>query len=161
MEGHAPWLTTPDGSEYLPDDLEENLSDSDLLRKQYLDYVCKYPGVFESLAGVFEVELPAGRSSSVPPSLNLDTNYAEDCVCAYCGKIFDRPTRARDCRNRDLGLTPHKCLGMCGVVGWSATSSPCVRYVLNPQYTSSTASYASEAVLLEHINLREMRCPWW
>jgi len=178
-ESHALWLTTAppaDGSEgqCLPDnDLEENPNYSALLCKQYVDYVSKYPGVFESLAGVFEEDLPPpqpsdlgelpaatiaavaslisvdspkvstydssgtaphespSHPSSVPPSApNLGTSYADNRVCTYCGKIVDRPTRARDCRNRHLGLTPHKCQGRCGVVGWSAKSSHCVKYVL-------------------------------
>ena len=171
---HASGVPWPDGLEARcpPDDLGEDPSYSALLLTQYLDYVRNCPGVFESLAGVFEVDLvvpqpshgrddiattvpslisdnsyvnistcdssgtaPHGSLShplSVPSLSNLGTSYAHDCVCTHCGKEFDRHTRARDCRNRDLGLTPHKCLGRCGVVGWLAKSSSCVRYVLNP-----------------------------
>lgn len=52
-----------------------------------------------------------------PPSI-ASTSYEKNHVCTYCGIAFDRYTRARDCRNMDLGLTPHHCLGQCGIIGW-------------------------------------------
>jgi len=54
---------------------------------------------------------PPSTSMTNPPSQKLYN-------CTYCGTFFDRYSRARDCRNMDLGLTPHHCLGKCGTVGW-------------------------------------------
>ena len=41
-------------------------------------------------------------------------------ACLNCGRTFDRHSRARDCQNMDLGLTPHRCRGRCNSDAWYA-----------------------------------------
>lgn len=57
-------------------------------------------------------------ASPVPSTSAASSSYEKTHICTYCGTAFDRFTRARDCRNMDLGLTPHACLGRCGKPGW-------------------------------------------
>jgi hypothetical protein len=65
------------------------------------------------------VDPPVGPSSLAPPShespapppppaTSTPNSRAERLYnCTYCCTLFDRYSRARDCRNMDLGLTPH------------------------------------------------------
>jgi hypothetical protein len=61
---------------------------------------------------------PHQSTSSIPSTSAARSSYEKNHICTYCGTAFDRSTRARDCRNMDLGLTPHQCLGRCGMPGW-------------------------------------------
>lgn len=40
--------------------------------------------------------------------------------CAICNRSYDRDQRARDCANKDLGLTPYVCGNRCGRTNWCA-----------------------------------------
>jgi hypothetical protein len=53
-----------------------------------------------------------------PSTSSASSRYEKTHACTYCGTAYDRSTRARDCRNMDLGMTPHRCLGRCGKPGW-------------------------------------------
>jgi hypothetical protein len=67
---------------------------------------------------------PANSPQPLPPppplpSLSTTNSHRQKLYnCTHCGTLFDRYSRARDCRNMDLSLTPHGCLGKCGIVGW-------------------------------------------
>jgi hypothetical protein len=38
--------------------------------------------------------------------------------CDFCGKVYDRVNRARDCQYHDQKLTPYQCGGFCGHNMW-------------------------------------------
>ncbi|KIM21824.1 hypothetical protein M408DRAFT_299829 [Serendipita vermifera MAFF 305830] len=42
--------------------------------------------------------------------------------CVVCGHMYDRAQRARDCANRDRGLTPYVCGAECGRMNWYVCS---------------------------------------
>ena len=75
-----------------------------------------------------DIDSPVGPSSLAPashqpppplPSTSTTGFLSQKLYnCTYCGTLFDRYSRARDCRNMDLGLTPHQCLSRCGTVAW-------------------------------------------
>ncbi|KIM21826.1 hypothetical protein M408DRAFT_333209 [Serendipita vermifera MAFF 305830] len=62
--------------------------------------------------------------------------------CSECGHLYDRAQRARDCANKDRGLTPHACRSQCG-------------------RGSCTKAYSSEVLLREHIASpgNRVQCP--
>jgi hypothetical protein len=79
--------------------------------------------IVDSTVGPSSDLAAAGRQPPPPPSPPPSTSTANTHPqklynCTRCGTLFDRYSRARDCRNMDLGLTPHHCLGKCGIVGW-------------------------------------------
>ncbi|KIM25843.1 hypothetical protein M408DRAFT_25956 [Serendipita vermifera MAFF 305830] len=54
------------------------------------------------------------------PALPLDSglpttsqHVRREHPCIQCGKIYDRKTRARDCRLQDFGIMPYQCAGRC------------------------------------------------
>jgi hypothetical protein len=80
-------------------------------------------------ASFLVVDPPVGPSSLAPvgpqppplppPSTSTTSSHNQKLYnCTHCGRWFDRYSRARDCRNMDLGMTPHLCLGKCGIAGW-------------------------------------------
>lgn len=65
--------------------------------------------------------------------------------CVVCSRPYDRAERARDCANRDKGLTPHTCGGQWGK-------------------TNCTKAYSSGALLRVHLippEDRDFQCPKW
>ncbi|KIM25573.1 hypothetical protein M408DRAFT_208561 [Serendipita vermifera MAFF 305830] len=84
-------------------------------------------------------------ASPTPPVDGPHDRRRYNYYCVVCGRPHDRAERARDCSNRDLGLTPHACGGQCGT-------------------TNCTKVYSSEALLRQHLARpqdRDVQCPKW
>jgi hypothetical protein len=71
-----------------------------------------------SLAPASSQPLPLPLPLPLPSPSTTNSHRQKLYNCTHCGTFFDRYSRARDCRNMDLGLTPHGCLGKCEIVGW-------------------------------------------
>jgi hypothetical protein len=76
------------------------------------------------------------RNSSTITHAQIDAvpSYSEgrrEFSCTKCRRAHDRASRARDCANQDLGLTPYQCRGACGDTNWSVlTFKPIQGYLL-------------------------------
>jgi hypothetical protein len=79
--------------------------------------------------------------------------------CIKCRRVYDRATRARDCANQDLGLTPYQCKGACGDVNWSV---PVFRLLQKYLLTcdDSPVAYSSEECWRRHL-APSVQCPRW
>lgn len=55
---------------------------------------------------------------ATPPASNSHARRRYNYYCEVCGHSYDRAQRARDCANRDTGLTPHACRSQCGRMNW-------------------------------------------
>jgi hypothetical protein len=64
-------------------------------------------------ASVYSAPLATRPSPSIP---RVGYQYKHHCL--ECGAGFDRGTRARDHRFKDLGQTPYACSGGCGRSTW-------------------------------------------
>lgn len=72
-------------------------------------------GISVSLASA---SLPAMMSVAYGPPVRRQYKHR----CLECGNTFDRARRARDCANKNLGLTPFACRGRCGKLNWYVVS---------------------------------------
>jgi len=68
------------------------------------------PGSYEETSAVAE--------SAQVPAVSSHPQGRRVFACSFCRKPYDRISRARDCENQDLGLTPHRCGGGCGNINW-------------------------------------------
>ncbi|KIM25571.1 hypothetical protein M408DRAFT_26120 [Serendipita vermifera MAFF 305830] len=92
---------------------------------------------------VEETSPSTNAAQPTPPSSGSHAHRRYNYHCAVCNHPYDRAQRARDCANRDRGLTPHACGGLCGVL-------------------NCTKAYSSEALLREHFappEDRDVQCP--
>lgn len=92
---------------------------------------------------VEEVILAANASQPMPPASGPHARRRLNHTCVVCGHPHDRAERARDCANKDRGLTPHACGGQCGI-------------------TNCINTYSFAALLREHIappQNRDVECP--
>lgn len=94
-------------------------------------------------------EANPSTSSAQPTPLTSGSHVCRryNYSCEVCGRPQDRAERARDCANRDRGLTPHAFLSGTSVDG-----------------SDSTKAYSSEALLREHLappEDRDVQCPKW
>ncbi|KIM20987.1 hypothetical protein M408DRAFT_117721 [Serendipita vermifera MAFF 305830] len=72
-------------------------------------------------------------TNSIQPTSHAFGSYARhNHECVECGHLYDRVQRARDCANRDRGLTPYVCGARCGRL-------------------RCTKAYSFEALLREHL----------
>lgn len=63
-------------------------------------------------------------TNSIQPTSHAFGSYARhNHECVECGHLYDRVQRARDCANRDRGLTPYVCGARCGRLRWYGCSS--------------------------------------
>ena len=82
------------------------------------------PGMDQATLDQEEESPPAASTSSsslvAGPSNTVSRVHHRNKIhqCIVCGTQFDRFSRARDCKNKDLGLTPHACGGRCWRVNW-------------------------------------------
>ncbi|KIM25569.1 hypothetical protein M408DRAFT_208513 [Serendipita vermifera MAFF 305830] len=88
-----------------------------------IETVHSSPGISTSadLQSESLVEGSSTSTNSVQPTPPASGSYGcrrYNYNCEICGRPHDRAERARDCANRDKGLTPHVCGGQCGKVDW-------------------------------------------
>ncbi|KIM20107.1 hypothetical protein M408DRAFT_30647 [Serendipita vermifera MAFF 305830] len=104
-------------------------------------------GYVDSLPAVVATPALASTSSptthTTPSPASSHTPSQKRYRCAICSRSFDRIQRARDCANKDLGLTPHVCGSRC-------------------QKLNCDKAYSSEVHLHEHLastEERNIQCP--
>lgn len=95
------------------------------------------PDTLVDAAGPFTDSVQAAPQASTS---HTRRRYKYECV--VCRHWYDRAQRARDCANRDRGLTPYVCSSRCGRM-------------------NCTKAYSSEVLLSEHIASSEncVQCP--
>ena len=80
--------------------------------------------------------------------------------CQFCGKTHDRLSRARDCANQDVGLTPYRCGGGCGNTNWYVVISLILQDQPFITIVFSHAAYSSEETWRRHLG-PGAQCPRW
>lgn len=119
------------------------------------------PNVIEANSHTTDTDTNANRQSeslledsssltnSSQPAVSAPGSHARrryNYNCVVCNQPYDRAQRARDCANRDRGLTPHACSGQCGIVNWFVL---CLHFPADPDLHAAPAptalkrSYAS------------------
>ncbi|KIM20988.1 hypothetical protein M408DRAFT_117732 [Serendipita vermifera MAFF 305830] len=71
------------------------------------------PDTLVDAAGPFTDSVQAAPQASTS---HTRRRYKYECV--VCRHWYDRAQRARDCANRDRGLTPYVCSSRCGRMNW-------------------------------------------
>ncbi|KIM27612.1 hypothetical protein M408DRAFT_167835 [Serendipita vermifera MAFF 305830] len=103
----------------------------------------KGQGGTEDSSSVTLVQEAVASTSSPEANTTLvtsgsNTGRRKRYKCAICNRSYDRDQRARDCANKDLGLTPYVCGNRCG-------------------RTNCTKAYSHEVLLHEHLASKEKR----
>lgn len=109
------------------------------------------------------LDCPANTQSVSHELLGTNQQTRQKHLCPQCGKVYNRRSRARDCRYQDLGATPYQCEGQCGDIQWYVSNYA----VRNYKYIDiwlirvySVAAYSSEECWRRHLNSHG-QCPYW
>jgi hypothetical protein len=79
------------------------------------------------------------------------------CQHPGCDKAYDRASRADDCSNKHLGITPYQCTGRCGKTDWYVISSDHIRQ-LSSNLSCSVKQFRTKNQLRSH---EKVPCVGW